>query len=363
MASALFASALAVSGLVLGQMEGAAWALRWTLGAAPVATYLLAFVRRRLVLNAAEAGDVPHRTLGPGTALTLGRGLIYAALAGLTLFPTWPGPWWAWAPGALFTTAALTDLFDGYLARRAGHATRLGAKLDVEVDALGILVATVLVVRLGQLPPVFLLTGVAYYAFRAWAAWRRRTGRPVHPLPYSPLRRTVGGFQVGFLCVILWPVFAPPATTYAGALFAALLALSFGRDVLFLSGRLDASAVAWEARWLYGHLAVASRTVAVAATARFLVYLPNDLGLGVVYGAATLFAACVAAGLTGRLAATGLLAVACVDLVLAGFSAPTMLLILSALAVMVCGTGARSIWQPSDRVLLRPLGSAAGRGE
>jgi CDP-diacylglycerol--glycerol-3-phosphate 3-phosphatidyltransferase len=217
-------------------------------------------------------------------------------------------------------------------------------------------VAVVLAVRLGQLPPAFIATGVVYYVFRGAVGLWRRTGGVPRPLPPSPLRRLVGGFQVGFLCVILWPVFGPPATTLAGVVFAAFLALSFGRDALFVTGGLRPSAVGWERRVLFGPVAACARAAAVLAAGAFLVAQPLDAGLLAVYLATTLFAACVACGLTGRLGATGLLLVACIDLLLVGFRPANAALLVAALLVMLLGTGPRSLWQPSDAVLLRAPG-------
>ncbi len=352
----VFGATVVLGGAALGLWWQARHGVVGALTASTVWAYLLGFTRRHLPLNCAAAGEPVRHALGLGNRLTLLRGLLYTVLAGFVWLPSPPGLL-AYAPGALFTVAALTDLFDGYLARTRGETTHLGAKLDVEVDSVGLLVAVVLAVRLGQLPLAFVAIGAIYYVFRGavWG-WKRMGGRP-RPLPASPLRRLVGGFQVGFLCVILWPVFSPPATTLAGAVFAAFLALSFGRDALFVTGRLAPSAVEWERRVLFGPAATAARVAAVLAVGAFLVAQPLDAGLLAVYLATALFAACVACGLTGRLGATGLLLVACIDLLLVGFRPANAALLVAALLVMLLGTGPRSLWQPSDAVFLRPPGT------
>jgi len=48
--------------------------------------------------------------------------------------------------GLLFAAAAITDSLDGYLARRLGQTTRLGAFLDPVADKLMVAVALVLIV-------------------------------------------------------------------------------------------------------------------------------------------------------------------------------------------------------------------------
>lgn len=45
-------------------------------------------------------------------------------------------PWANWAAVALFSAAAITDYFDGYLARARGQQSRLGAFLDPVADKL-----------------------------------------------------------------------------------------------------------------------------------------------------------------------------------------------------------------------------------
>jgi len=55
-----------------------------------------------------------------------------------------PGRWPAVIATAIFVAAALTDLLDGYLARRLGQASALGAFLDPVADKLVVAAALVL---------------------------------------------------------------------------------------------------------------------------------------------------------------------------------------------------------------------------
>jgi CDP-diacylglycerol--glycerol-3-phosphate 3-phosphatidyltransferase len=57
-----------------------------------------------------------------------------------------PYPWADPAAGLLFAAAGITDLLDGYLARRLGQISRLGAFLDPVADKLIVAVALVLLV-------------------------------------------------------------------------------------------------------------------------------------------------------------------------------------------------------------------------
>ena len=52
----------------------------------------------------------------------------------------------------VFLVAALTDFVDGYLARRFGQTSRLGATLDPIADKLNMVVATVLLAWQQQMP-------------------------------------------------------------------------------------------------------------------------------------------------------------------------------------------------------------------
>jgi CDP-diacylglycerol--glycerol-3-phosphate 3-phosphatidyltransferase/cardiolipin synthase len=57
-----------------------------------------------------------------------------------------PYPWAAPACGSVFILAAVTDSLDGYLARKLGQTSALGAFLDPVADKLMVVVALVLIV-------------------------------------------------------------------------------------------------------------------------------------------------------------------------------------------------------------------------
>lgn len=79
------------------------------------------------------------------TILTLFRILIIPLVVGLYYLPF---PWAHPAAAMIFLLACVTDWLDGYLARRFGMTTQLGAFLDPIADKL--LVAIVLVVVVGE---------------------------------------------------------------------------------------------------------------------------------------------------------------------------------------------------------------------
>lgn len=64
----------------------------------------------------------------------------------VALFFYWPAPWGKPVAAFLFIAAAITDAFDGYLARRLNQISALGAFLDPVADKLMVAVALILLV-------------------------------------------------------------------------------------------------------------------------------------------------------------------------------------------------------------------------
>jgi CDP-diacylglycerol--glycerol-3-phosphate 3-phosphatidyltransferase/cardiolipin synthase len=81
--------------------------------------------------------------------LTFARILMIPAVAVLFYLPY---HWASAATGWLFIAAAITDSLDGYLARKLGQMSALGAFLDPVADKL--MVATALVLLVGYDPPM-----------------------------------------------------------------------------------------------------------------------------------------------------------------------------------------------------------------
>ena len=140
-------------------------------------------------------------------------------------------PDWASTVAVLAFIALALDGVDGALARRLGTDSPFGARLDMELDALTVLVLSVLTWQLGQAGAWVLIAGAMRYAFGAAAhlwPWLRR---PLYP---SHARRVVCGVQVGALALCLVPAIAPPASTAIAAAAVAALCWSFGRDTRWL---------------------------------------------------------------------------------------------------------------------------------
>lgn len=84
-----------------------------------------------------------------------------------------------WTAMAVFTVAAITDWFDGYLARRWGETTAFGAFLDPVADKLMVAAALILLVALGRaeayLAIIIIGREIAISALREWMAQLGRT--------------------------------------------------------------------------------------------------------------------------------------------------------------------------------------------
>jgi CDP-diacylglycerol--glycerol-3-phosphate 3-phosphatidyltransferase/cardiolipin synthase len=79
-----------------------------------------------------------------------------------------------WVGMGIFALAAITDWFDGYLARRWGQTSAFGAFLDPVADKLMVAAALILLVELGRaeayLAIIIIGREIAISALREWMA-------------------------------------------------------------------------------------------------------------------------------------------------------------------------------------------------
>jgi CDP-diacylglycerol--glycerol-3-phosphate 3-phosphatidyltransferase len=226
---------LALSGLALLAVAGSGKPSSLP-GAITVWGWCCFVLYRALPENRREGREEFVPTLGAPTWITMLRGLLIALCAGFLLEPGIAAP----AYGA----AALLDDLDGRLARRLGRGTRMGVRLDMEIDAVGILVATLSGIALGKLPPWYLSVGLARYLFVLGVRLRTRFGMPVRELDPSRGRRLLAGCQMGFLAVILWPQVGEELSLAASHLFGGATLAVFVRDWLYVQSRPTPSASA-----------------------------------------------------------------------------------------------------------------------
>ncbi len=377
LAAAVGGLALGATALWLGRVWSPLLAARWLLPASAVALFELWLVRRYLGDHTKPDRGEPLAALGAGNAVTLLRGLAVAMMSGFLATPLPDGPL-AWLPAALCAGGALLDVFDGYAARLAGTASRLGEILDVEFDALTVLLVSALAVRYGNLPWWFVPLGAARYAFMWGLARRTGLGKPVRPLTPSAQRRVTAGAYMAFLSTMLVPVVNPPGTYVAAVVFATPYAVLFLRDWLVVSAAINPASAAYRGiwvpaaafarRWLPPALRLA--IAALVAWAGLQRHTPDWGGFAMmaglslsplgasVFSTLTLLAAgLVTAGVLTRLAATLLIVAAAADVLTAGLSLPNGALLAATCALPALGGGAFTLWEPeSDGIFRRRLG-------
>jgi phosphatidylglycerophosphate synthase len=202
----------------------------WVVGIA-CAVVVAAALARGLALS-------PREQLGPASWVTLARATLAVGVAALVADSFTRG-----TPVALLVSLAAAalalDLVDGWLARRTGTMSALGARFDGEVDAFLILALSVYVA------PEFgwwvLAIGAARYLFLA-GEWRLPWIRA--PLPPRRWRKVVTAAQGVVLTVAAAAVLPRALTQALLAVALAALAASFGECVWWLWRRRHAGAVA-----------------------------------------------------------------------------------------------------------------------
>lgn len=167
---------------------------------------------------------------GWANRVTLFRAVLVAVLAGVLTAPEI-----ARQHGMILASLALVaivlDGLDGWLARAVDEASRFGARFDMEVDALLILVLSIAVLLADRAGWWVLLIGGMRYAFVASGRllpWLRRD------LPPSTWRKAVCIAQSVVLAAALLPGLSGPLIKSVLALSLAALVHSFGRDTLWL---------------------------------------------------------------------------------------------------------------------------------
>jgi CDP-diacylglycerol--glycerol-3-phosphate 3-phosphatidyltransferase len=333
---------------------GAAYALGWLVLPALAIIYLLAVLWRGLGSNHRLGEQQLLPALGWGNHLTLLRGVLVAAMLGFLFLPE-PTGWLIWIPAILYTLSDAADFFDGYVARRTNHATRLGEILDMSFDGIGVLAAATLGVKYGQLPVWYLGVAFARPLFLAGLWLRKRLGKPIHEQPPGVARRVIAGFQMGFLAAALWPVFTPPGTHIAALFFGSPLLAGFARDWLYVTGafRLSTNNV-WQAvsRWL--PLGLRGAILALAAFQLAQSFPPSGLIdplLALLILTETAIAALVALGVSGRVLSILALLLLGIHQIFAGLSPVQILLAATYTGILFLGSGRFALWTPEEYLI------------
>jgi phosphatidylglycerophosphate synthase len=186
-------------------------------------------------LGAATVGGLaqrhyPHAAFGACNTITLFRAGLALALA----VPLMSGGAGGWAVAAVALVALALDGVDGWAARRFGHASRFGARFDMEVDSIFALILALHAMLAGVAPAAMVVLGGARYGFalaaRLWP-WLAA------PLPDRFSRKVVCVVQLATLIAVQAPVLSDwfAAALAFGA--AAVVLASFALDIRWLAAR------------------------------------------------------------------------------------------------------------------------------
>lgn len=217
---------VALAALALALQVGLSVAFRWP--AIAVAVYLVMAWR-------VHRSWPDRRGFGWANRVTLARAALVALLIGALTTPSLLSSHATLMAGLAFAVIGLDGL-DGWIARVSNGATAFGARFDMEVDALLILVLSIAVVMAGQGGWWVLAIGAMRYVFVAAGAllpWLKRE------LPESTARKAVCVAQGLVLAGVLLPWVAPPITEVLLAAALVALVASFARDVRWLARARD----------------------------------------------------------------------------------------------------------------------------
>jgi len=338
--------------LVIAALIGFVWswnvALQWLIQTATIWLIVMLQSYSRLDLNRPSPSEPLYRNIGWANRLTILRGALIAATGGF-LFQDWPPSWLMWLPGAFYTLAAVIDRIDGFVARRSGQTSLLGKELDTIFDALGLAVAPLLAVCYGQIHWSYLFFSSAYYLFQ-WGIYRRKKlGQHIYTLPPNRLRRAWAGFQMGFIGIVLLPLFTPPVTVVAGFAFMLPVMIGFTIDWLIVSGRIDRQRS--DTAMIFTCIENSIQTIfqlalrcTLAVTLIWTVRQPDSL---FEYG--MLLTACLLlAGVAGRIAALVLIGLQGFYYLIHPFDIVASIVLISAIWLLLLGTGRYSLWRRDE---------------
>jgi CDP-diacylglycerol---glycerol-3-phosphate 3-phosphatidyltransferase len=361
--AALFAGLLSMGATILSGAFNITNLSIWTISTGAILFYQLVHLGLHLKHNVPSGRGVDvFPSLGLANWMTMTRAALLALLAGFTFVPR-PEGWAAWLPGALYSTAALIDFFDGYVARITGRSSRLGEILDMHWDGFGMLVASWLLVHYGQVQPWFLVIGLARYLFLGGMRYRELRGWENYPWPPSMIRRAMAGAMMGFVAVVLLPVFSPPSTHIAAFLFATPFLFGFTRDWLAVSGVLkppthskNRGGMANEALPIFLRVMMCG-LLGTAMVAEIQAGVPRP---GVLWVSSIAILA-ILPGLAGRVAALAVVLMSGLVLGAEPGIALYWAILMAGIGLFFVGTGRYSLWKPEDWLIYHRAGEVNNR--
>ena len=152
-------------------------------------------------------------------------------------------PWWdnftgSQVIGWSFVVAALTDILDGWLARRGEQVTRIGKLLDPLADKLIVSTALIMLVTVGRIPVwatwmVVVIIGreLAVTGLRGIASAH---GRVMAATSYGKIKALAQNFAIAAL-LLHFPIFGLPTHTIGLTLLGLATALTLGSGYAYFS--------------------------------------------------------------------------------------------------------------------------------
>lgn len=344
--------------------------LQWGVVAGMLMAYILAHLWRNLKKNYPQ-GDGTGRlyaSIGLANWITLLRAGGLAMLAGFLWLPR-PAGIAGWIPGLLYFGAALLDYCDGWVARATRRTSCLGETLDMHWDGFGVLVASSLLVQYGVVPAWYVLVGLARYLFLLGMWVRTRIGLVNYPMSPSMGRRALAGMQMGFIAVVLLPVFSPPATQGAATLFMLPLMGSFLRDWLAVCGVgqvRNKGGKSWIQNTLNQMWKRSPYLLRVVMAFNLVAVIWQEIRspapLWWIIGGAGLGLFLVALGVLGRTSAVGLILLSGLVLKENAMNGLFWGVLLIGVGLMLTGTGRYSLWKADEWMIYNRAGETRPQG-
>ncbi|MCM2971698.1 CDP-alcohol phosphatidyltransferase family protein [Larsenimonas suaedae] len=168
--------------------------------------------------------------LGWANAVTGVRAVLVCFMTGVAMFPeTLEVHLMSFL--ALALIALCLDGVDGWVARRKGESSPLGARFDMELDAAFILLLSFSVIQLDKAGVWVLMIGGMRYLFILASLWLPALKKPLYD---SWRRKAICVVQVLALMVCLVPLVSASVSAWLAALALLLLVYSFAVDTHWL---------------------------------------------------------------------------------------------------------------------------------
>lgn len=336
--------------------------LAWLLASSVLYALVCQQTGIRLKLNRREQSSPLYADLGWANRLTIARGWLIAVTGGFLFIPSvlQQHSLLIWIAAAAYSFAAIFDRVDGFIARKTQRSSLLGAELDTVFDALGLLVAPLLALQLGKIHATYLLVSVAYYLFVLGIYVRHRQNKSVYPLAPSKLRRTLAGFQMAYVAVVLWPPFHPKITVLAGVGFMLPLLIGFLVDWFVVSGRINPH----ESRTANLFRTLNRLTNSLLLPAVRLALIPVSIYIAThsqwtvpIVATVAISVLLIVLGLAGRAGGMLLLMILAWTVPVAPDEPVMLLMVFGTIAIVLLGCGQFSVWQADDDWINRQDGA------